>query len=85
MTRKPPERVRSIKGERLDRVTLTDADYLEALKAQRETLLAQGAEREILERLRSMLLSGAKDGGIKYYFDEELGIVRRREREETGS
>lgn len=80
--RKPPVSVTDIRSAR---EVVTDADYQLAVDAQRTVLLAQGAERKALGRIRSALARGARDGGRKYYFDEELGIVRRRERTGVGS
>lgn len=57
---------------------VTDADYAEGIEAQDATLFAQGFERKVLGKIRSRLMSGARDAGEKYYFDEVRGIVRRR-------
>jgi hypothetical protein len=83
--RKPPASVRTIDGKTPERDTVTDDDYAEAVAAQDATLFAAGNERKILGRIRSRLVMGARDAGRKYYFDEERGIVRRRENQETGS
>jgi hypothetical protein len=48
-------------------------------------LFAEACTRKILGMIRRRLQEGAKDGGMKYYFDEERGIVRRRLKEGTGS
>jgi hypothetical protein len=87
--RKPPTPVKTIDGKSLPDDRLTDDDYQEAIDAQDAVLFAQGVERKILGRIRSRLVSrlvlGARDAGVKYYFDENRGIVRRREKEGTGT
>jgi hypothetical protein len=74
----------TISGDRLERDVITDEDYEEAIKAQDATLFAQGRERKVVGQIRSRLLTGARDGGVKYFFDEERGIVRRRIESEAG-
>ena len=82
--RKPAGSVRAIRGEfKLDEVA--DADYEVAVEAQTAVLRAQGVERRILGKLRARLKEGAKDLGQRYYFDFDLGIVRRRETGRTGT
>ena len=77
--RKPP-RVESIRGEFCADV-VTDDDYALAVQAQSAVLRAQGIERKLLGRLRTRLSLGARDSGQRYYFDADLGIVRRRDPE----
>jgi hypothetical protein len=74
-----------IDGGKPERDVVTDEDYGEAVTAQDATLFAQGRERKVLGKIRSRLVMGARDGGVRYFFDEERGIVRRREQQETGS
>lgn len=65
---------------------LTDADYEDAIQKQDATLFAAGRERKALGQLRVRLERGAIDRGVKYYFDFERGIVRRRDPQgKTGS
>ena len=64
---------------------MTDEDYQQAIDAQDATLFSQGAERKILGRIRRRLADGARDAGVRYYFDDARGIVRRKEEEKTGS
>lgn len=59
---------------------LTDADYATAAELQAHTLRAQQVERAFLEGLKQRLEHGALDKGQKYYFDRDLGIVRRRDK-----
>lgn len=83
--RKPPAKVRTITGERPELDNVTDADYAEAVGAQDAVLFAQGVERKMLGRIRARLTAGAVDEGVKYYFDDGRGIVRRRDhKEEAG-
>lgn len=76
--------MRSIDGQRPSDDVVTDAEYAEAVAAQDAVLFAQGAERKILGRIRARLLAGAADAGERYYFDDDRGIVRRREQEGAG-
>lgn len=63
---------------------ITEEDYAAAVAAQDAVLFAQGQERRILGKLRVRLERGARDAGVKYYFDLQRGIVRRRENESAG-
>jgi hypothetical protein len=63
---------------------VTDADYELAIQHQDAVLFAQADERRTLGRIRTRLSLGARDAGVKYYFDEARGIVRRRENREVG-
>lgn len=69
-------------GNPLAREAVTDSDYAEAIAAQDAVLFAQGNERRILGKIRAKLERGASDGGDKFYFDKDRGIVRRRDRKE---
>lgn len=84
-SRKPPKRVLSINGNLPERDLVTDTDYQKAIDAQDAELFAEANTRKILGTIRRRLQEGATDGGRKYYFDEERGIVRRRMNQETGS
>lgn len=77
--RKPPANVLSVAGT-FEPDRLTDEDYEHAVDLQAGTLKAQKAEREALLQIRERLRAGALDSGVKYFFDFELGIVRRRGR-----
>src|ERR1051325_9747847 len=79
--RKPPSRVLNMAGGTLEPDVITDQDYVAAIAAQDAVLFAQGEERRILGKLRVRLERGATDAGVKYYFDAERGIVRRREKQ----
>lgn len=83
--RKPAGRadIVSLTGGPVGPDLITDADYAEGIAAQDAVLIAQGVERRILGKLRVRLERGAVDGGKRYYFDRDRGIVRRRE-QETG-
>lgn len=81
--RKPPAKVKSIDGTKPSDDLVTDADYAEAVAAQDAVLFAQAAERKILGRIRARLIAGAIDDGQRYYFDDDRGIVRRRDPKES--
>lgn len=82
--RKPPSKVRNISGRDFNLDEVTDADYERVVDLQAATLKAQKAERQELLALRERLREGALDQGKRYFFDHELGIVRRRERQKAG-
>lgn len=77
---KSPARVLNMDGSALGPDVITDAEYLECIAAQDAVLFAQGHERKLLGRLRVRLERGAHDAGVRYYFDSDRGIVRRREK-----
>ncbi len=83
--KKGPASVRVMNGSTFAPDEITDTDYTEALRRQRITLLAAGEERRVLGKLRVRIERGAVEQSARYYFDRDLGIVRRREQEETGS
>lgn len=72
-------------GRPLEPDVITEEDYLKAIQAQDAVLYAQGRERSVLGKLRVRIERGAIDGGKRYYFDLERGIVRRREPKESAS
>lgn len=76
--RKPPGKVLTIDGVPAVPDIITDADYLEAITAQDAVLFAQEHEHKLLNRLRARLDHGAEDCAVKYFFDADRGIVRRR-------
>lgn len=64
----------------ITRDIVTDEDYEAASELQAMTLRARRAEIAHLERLKQRLDEGALDTSKDWYFDVELGIVRRRNR-----
>lgn len=83
--RKPPAKVHSIDGRHAPLDVITDADHMEAVKAQALVLKAQKVQDAVLDRIRARLANGATDRGKRYFYDDELAISRRRDQQETGS
>ena len=73
--RKLPKRVLSI-----SRDAITDEEFSIAVELQAASLQARNAELRYLERIRQRLKDGALDAGRRWYYDRELGIVRRRDK-----
>ena len=73
--RKPPSKVLSI-----SRDVVTDEDHQMAVTLQAASLQARNAELQYLGIIRQRLANGAVDAGRRWYYDAELGIVRRRDK-----
>ncbi len=74
--RKPVVKVLTIKGERSENDVLTDDDFELVAELQGEAWKAERLAQKAVDRIESRILHGARIEARRYYFDQDLRMVR---------